>query len=110
MVRSLVRSLDFDLDIYPSKAVLEKSVTLLLAGGYLLAVGIPGARQCSPLGRRFQLADGRLEISPLPLGPGGEPVPALAVVIGTGLDPAAWRKALRELERAAPGQRRKMSL
>lgn len=40
MARSLLRSIDFDLDIYPSKAVLEKSVTLVLAGGYLLAVGI----------------------------------------------------------------------
>ena len=46
----------------------------------------------------FQLADGRLEIMPLPLRPDGSPVPRVAVVIGRGLDLAAWRRALEALE------------
>ncbi|HJV89763.1 MAG TPA: GTP-binding protein [Holophagaceae bacterium] len=56
----------------------------------------------------FQVADGRIEISPLPLAPdGGAPVP-IAVLIGTGLDQAAWKAALRALERAPEGARRKV--
>ena len=56
----------------------------------------------------FQLADGRLELSPLPLRPGGLPAPAMAVVIGTGLDAAAWRRDLRDLERPPAGARRRV--
>ncbi len=47
----------------------------------------------------FQLADGHLEILPLPLQVNGSPVPRVAVVIGRGLDLPVWRRALRELER-----------
>ena len=41
--RSLFRSGRLDLDVYPSQAVLQGSVTVLLAGIYLLIVGV-GAR------------------------------------------------------------------
>lgn len=58
----------------------------------------------------FQWADGRLEVGPLPLPPGAEPADCLAVVIGTGLDQAAWRRALRGLERPPAGSRRKVAL
>ncbi|WP_243300613.1 CobW family GTP-binding protein [Geothrix oryzisoli] len=58
----------------------------------------------------FQLADGRLEISPLPLSADGTPPACAAVVIGTGLEALHWKKALRNLECAPAGQRRKTSL
>ncbi|WP_243382936.1 CobW family GTP-binding protein [Geothrix alkalitolerans] len=58
----------------------------------------------------FQLADGRLEISPLPLLADGSAPACAAVVIGTGLDAAQWKKALRALERAPAGARRKAFL
>lgn len=57
----------------------------------------------------FQLADGRLEVAPLPAG-SGDPTPCSAVVIGTGLDALAWRRALRDLERPPAGARRKAVL
>ena len=56
----------------------------------------------------FQLADGRLEITPLPLRTDGTASACAAVVIGTGLDANHWRKALRELECPPEGQRRKV--
>jgi G3E family GTPase len=58
----------------------------------------------------FQLADGRLEISPLPLRADGTAPDRAAVVIGTGLDGAQWKKSLRALERPPAGQRRKILL
>lgn len=58
----------------------------------------------------FQVADGRIEISPLPLQPDGLPPAARAVVIGSGLDVAAWKGALRDLERPPLGARRKAVL
>ena len=58
----------------------------------------------------FQLADGRLEISPLPLGTNGSAAVCAAVVIGTGLDRDHWQKALRALEQAPLGQRRKLQM
>jgi hypothetical protein len=58
----------------------------------------------------FQLADGRLEISPLPLRADGSASDRAAVVIGTGLDATHWKKALRDLERAPQGARRKVVL
>ena len=58
----------------------------------------------------FQLADGRLEISPLPLQADGTAPSCAAVVIGTGLDAAHWKKALRDLERPPLGARRKVVL
>jgi G3E family GTPase len=58
----------------------------------------------------FQLADGRLEISPLPLLAEGTAATCAAVVIGTGLDATHWKKALRDLECPPTGQRRKVLL
>jgi len=58
----------------------------------------------------FQLADGRLEITPLPALPGGALAPLAAVVIGLELDPAAWKQQLRALERPPAGARRKVTL
>ena len=58
----------------------------------------------------FQLADGRLEISPLPLSGDGTAADRAAVVIGTGLDATHWKKALRDLERAPQGTRRRVVL
>ncbi|MBS1785289.1 MAG: GTP-binding protein [Acidobacteria bacterium] len=58
----------------------------------------------------FQVADGRLEIAPLPLPPGGTLPPPMAVVIGLGLDGSAWKQALRRLERPPTGVRKKVIL
>ncbi|MFN8010330.1 MAG: CobW family GTP-binding protein [Holophagaceae bacterium] len=58
----------------------------------------------------FQLADGRLEVAPLPFPPGAEAPACAAVVIGLGLDGLAWRRALRGLERPPAGARRKAVL
>ena len=58
----------------------------------------------------FQLADGRLEISPLPLRSDGTAAACAAVVIGTGMDGTHWKKALRALECPPEGTRRKMLL
>ena len=56
----------------------------------------------------FQVADGRLEVAPLPLPASGEAPPAMAVLIGLGLDATAWKRALRDLERAPAGSRKKV--
>lgn len=40
ILRSFLRAGNFDLDVYPSRAVLQGSVTLLLAGVYLLLIGV----------------------------------------------------------------------
>jgi G3E family GTPase len=56
----------------------------------------------------FQLADGRLEISPLPLRADGTAAACAAVVIGIDLDHGQWRQDLRSLERPPEGQRRKV--
>jgi hypothetical protein len=40
MLRSLFREGHFDLDVYPSHAVLQGSLTVMLAGVYLLAIGV----------------------------------------------------------------------
>jgi putative PEP-CTERM system histidine kinase len=40
MLRSLARTGHFDLEVYPSQSVLQNSVTVLLAGSYLLIVGV----------------------------------------------------------------------
>jgi G3E family GTPase len=58
----------------------------------------------------FQLADGRLEISPLPLRADGSPAACVAVVIGTNLDHGQWKKDLRNLEVPPEGARRKVTL
>ncbi len=58
----------------------------------------------------FQVADGRLEVSPLPQAPQGVPADSVAVIIGTDLDVGIWKKRLRELERAPEGARKKVVL
>ncbi|GLH71824.1 cobalamin biosynthesis protein CobW [Geothrix limicola] len=58
----------------------------------------------------FQLADGRLEISPLPLLADGTAAACVAVAIGTNLDHTQWKKDLRGLEVAPEGARRKVTL
>lgn len=58
----------------------------------------------------FQLADGRLEISPLPLLSDGTAAACAAVVIGTNLDHGQWKKDLRNLEVPPEGARRKVTL
>lgn len=58
----------------------------------------------------FQLADGRLEVMPLPTNPEMPPPPMALVVIGTGLDLGAWRRELRNLERPPAGARRKVTI
>lgn len=40
ILRSLFRAGHFDLDVYPSHAVLQSSLTVLLAGVYLLVIGV----------------------------------------------------------------------
>jgi G3E family GTPase len=58
----------------------------------------------------FQVADGRLALGPL-AAPAEAPLPErVAVLIGTGLDYHAWQTALRMLERAPAGSRRKVTL
>jgi G3E family GTPase len=56
----------------------------------------------------FQLADGRLEIAPLPAPAGGQAPPCMAVLIGLDLDATAWKQALRALERPPAGARKKV--
>lgn len=56
----------------------------------------------------FQVADGRLEIAPLPMPSTGLMPPRMAVLIGLGLDATAWKQALRGLERAPTGVRKKV--
>jgi G3E family GTPase len=58
----------------------------------------------------FQLADGRLEISPLPLPANGQAPICAAVVIGIDLGHAQWKQDLRNLERPPAGQRHKVVL
>jgi G3E family GTPase len=58
----------------------------------------------------FQLADGRLEITPLPALAGGELAERAAVVIGLDLDWAGWKAELRALERPPQGARRKVPI
>ncbi len=57
----------------------------------------------------FQVADGRIEISPLGLVDGAS-APTMAVIIGTGLSASAWKQALRALEQVQEGSRRKVLL
>jgi G3E family GTPase len=83
--------------------------TLLRAKGVCAFAGWPPRHDGSDRWA-FQLADGRLEISPLPLGSDGTALACAAVVIGTGLDGATWKKNLRSLERPPEGARRKVVL
>ena len=58
----------------------------------------------------FQLADGRLEITPLPPLASGELAARSAVVIGLDLLWSEWKAQLRTLERAPLGARQKRPL
>ncbi|MBL0313405.1 MAG: GTP-binding protein [Holophagaceae bacterium] len=82
---------------------------LLRAKGICTFDGWPARHDGSDLWA-FQVADGRLEVAPLPKPATGVVVAQLAVVIGIGLDAKAWQKALREMERAPSGVRKKVVL
>lgn len=82
---------------------------LLRAKGVAAFQGWP-AREDGSDRWAFHLADGRVEILPLPPLPDGSLPPCMGVVIGTGLDHEAWRRALRSLERPPAGARRKVLL
>jgi len=82
---------------------------LLRAKGVCAFAGWP-ARNDGSDRWAFQLADGRLEISPLPLQAEGGLSPCAAVIIGTGLDHTHWQRDLRGLEVAPEGARRKVGL
>lgn len=57
MLRGLLRTGHFDLQVYPSQAVLHHSLTFLVAGTYLVLVG-GFARLATSLGRGFDVAVG----------------------------------------------------
>lgn len=80
---------------------------LLRAKGIVRFDGWPARHDGSDLWA-FQLADGRLEVAPLPAS--GQAPPCAAVLIGTGLDFPRWKQALRDLERPPAGSRRKAVL
>ncbi len=82
---------------------------LLRAKGVASFVGWP-LREDGSDRWAFHLADGRVDVLPLPPFPDGSLPERTAVVIGTGLDQDNWRRALRGLERAPAGQRRKVVL
>ncbi len=82
---------------------------LLRAKGVAAFVGWP-VREDGSNRWAFQVADGRVEILPLPLPSTGEPAPLVAVVIGTGLDLASWKQSLRGLERPQAGARHRVPL
>jgi G3E family GTPase len=110
--RSLTLHWDHPVDPAALEALLlapPESGELLRAKGVCVFAGW-AARHDGSDRWAFQLADGRLEISPLPLLADGTATACVAVVIGTGLDAAHWKKALRDLERAPQGTRRKVVL
>ncbi len=80
---------------------------LLRAKGICSFDGWPARNDGSDLWA-FQMADGRLEVAPMPKPAADVPVVRVAVVIGTGLDAAAWQIALRGMERAPLGSRKKV--
>ncbi len=82
---------------------------LLRAKGVCAFEGWPTRNDGSDLWA-FQMADGRLEVSPLPTLSTGVPVARIAVIIGIGLDANAWQKALRGMEIAPLGSRKKVVL
>lgn len=82
---------------------------LLRAKGVCTFDGWPARNDGSALWA-FQVADGRLEVAPLSTPSPAVPADRLAVIIGIGLDANAWHKALRGLERAPMGSRKKVAL
>ena len=82
---------------------------LLRAKGVCAFAGWP-ARNDGSDRWAFQLADGRLEISPLPRLADGTDAACAAVAIGTNLDHGQWKRDLRNLEVPPEGARRKVTL
>lgn len=108
--RALTVAFDHPVDPAALETVLlrdAESPGLLRAKGIVRFEGWPARHDGSDLWA-FQLADGRLEVAPLPAA-ASEP-PCAAVVIGTGLDAPRWRGLLRSLERPPAGARRKAVL
>ncbi len=82
---------------------------LLRAKGICTFEGWPARNDGSDLWT-FQVADGRLELAPMRALSTGAPAALVAVVIGIGLDSNVWQKALRGMERAPLGSRKKVVL
>ncbi len=82
---------------------------LLRAKGICSFDGWPARNDGSDLWA-FQVADGRLEVAPLPAPTTDSPAARIAVIIGIGLDANSWQKALRGMERAPLGARKKVVL
>jgi len=82
---------------------------LLRAKGICTFNGWPARNDGSDLWA-FQMADGRLEVAPMPSPSEGFPAARMAVIIGIGLDMNAWQKALRGMEHAPLGSRKKVVL
>ncbi len=107
-------TLHWDHPIDPS--ALETLFQLSPPGGELLrAKGVCSfdgwpARQDGSDRWAFQVADGRLEVTPMPAKGAGPSADSVAVIIGIDLDVPAWKQALRNLERAPTGSRRKAAL
>ncbi len=110
--RSFSLAFDHPVDPEALEALFQRPLPggdLLRAKGVVSFAGWP-ARNDGSDRWAFQVADGRLEIGPLALLADGQPASMSAVLIGTGLDQAAWKRALRELERPPEGARRKILL
>lgn len=110
--RSLVFHWDHPLDPAALEALFQappRGGELLRAKGVCVFAGWP-ARNDGSDRWTFQVADGRLEVAPLPMLPEDPHHEALAVIIGKGLDATAWRNALRGLERVPVGTRKKTRL
>lgn len=109
--RALTLSYDHPVDPAALEALFQRPLPggeLLRAKGVVSFAGWP-ARHDGSDRWAFQLADGRLEVSPLPAGPSGTLASRVAVVIGLDLDARAWRRALRDLERPPEGARRRVA-
>ncbi len=110
--RSLTLHWDFPVDPAALEALLLAPPAVgevLRAKGVCAFVGW-AARNDGSATWAFQLADGRLEISPLPLRADGTASTCAAVVIGIDLDHGQWKQDLRNLERPPQGQRHKVVL
>lgn len=110
--RALTLHFDHPVDPAALEALLQRPPVvgeLLRAKGVCSFVGFPPRNDGSDRWA-FQMADGRVEIAPLPAASEGRLPERVAVIIGTDLDWGQWRKSLRDLERPAPGARRKVTL
>jgi G3E family GTPase len=110
--RSLTLHWDHPIDPEALEALFQRPPLggeLLRAKGVCTFDGWPARNDGSDLWA-FQVADGRLEIAPLPRQSPGAPIPRLAVIIGIGLDANAWRQGLRGMERVPLGSRQKRKI